>query len=62
MNNKNIEKAIETICYSGCTSVNNIIAALENGKTIDQSKDLSKEEIEILIKELKAIMAVYENQ
>ena len=61
MENKNILKVIETICHMGCSSVNNIIAALEKGESIDQTEDLSKEEIEILIKELKTIMSIYDN-
>jgi len=59
MDNKNLTEVIETICYMGCISVNNVINALENGEIIEESKDLDKEEIVILIKELKAIMAVY---
>ena len=59
MDNKNLTEVIETICYMGCISVNNVINALENGEIIEESKDLDKEEIVILIKELKAILAVY---
>ncbi len=62
MTNKNLDKAIESICYKGCTFVNSVIVTLENGKPVDEAENLSQEEITILIKELKGIMAVYNEQ
>ncbi|MDH5471272.1 MAG: hypothetical protein OEY87_08670 [Gammaproteobacteria bacterium] len=62
MNTDNISKAVETICLQGCTSVSGIINALENGETTEHTVHLSYDELMALLKELKAIMAVYEKR
>jgi hypothetical protein len=59
MENKKITGAIESICHNGCTTVNAIITSLEKGEPIDQINDLNKQDVSILIKELKSIMDVY---
>lgn len=60
MNQLKINQALEAICQSGCTSVNAVIAILEAGKTTDGLEGLSRTERDLLNRELKAIMAVYE--
>jgi len=62
MNEDNISKAIDAICHQGCTSVASIIEALEKGKSIEQASHLSYSELIVLLRELKAIMAVYEKR
>ncbi|MCW8853628.1 MAG: hypothetical protein OQK76_02900 [Gammaproteobacteria bacterium] len=62
MNEDNISKAVEAICHQGCTSVSDIIDALENGITVEQTTHLSCDELIALLKELKAIMAIYEKR
>jgi hypothetical protein len=62
MNQQKINQAIEAICQAGCTSVNAVIATLEAGKTTDGLEDLNRAELDLLTRELKAIMAVYEER
>ena len=62
MNEDNISKAVEAICHQGCTSVSSIIDALEKGASIEQTSHLSYNELIVLLKELKTIMAVYEKR
>jgi len=60
INNKKVITAVETICSSGCVSVNAIILTLESGNKIDGLDDFTDAEINDLKKELKSIMAVYD--
>jgi tetrahydromethanopterin S-methyltransferase subunit D len=62
MNQQKVNQAIEAICQTGCTSVNAVIATLEAGKTTEGLEDLSYAERDLLVRELKAIMAVYEER
>jgi len=58
MSNK-ISKVIELICSEGCTSVNDIIKTLEQGRSTNHDQALNAGERIQLIKELKEIMSVY---
>ena len=60
MNSEKVTKVIEMICEEGCTSVNNIIIALEKGEPSKYTNDLDKNEVQLVLIELKEIMAVYE--
>ncbi|RDH83889.1 MAG: hypothetical protein DIZ80_07065 [endosymbiont of Galathealinum brachiosum] len=62
MNQKKVMQAIESICSTGCSSVNAIIKTLESGKTVVGTEDFTEAEINELTIELKSIMAVYENK
>ena len=62
MKEDNISKAVESICNQGCTSVSSIIEMLEKGEAIEQVSHLSCDELMALLKELKAIMGVYEKR
>lgn len=55
-------KIVEEICLLGCSRVNEIIALLENGEKTDAIQDLEKEEIDVIVTELKTIMAVYQKR
>ena len=59
MNQTKVAKAIEEICAEGCIRVNEIITELEKGNNIEQTQDLSDEEANIVLTELKTIMSVY---
>jgi hypothetical protein len=54
-----IELALESLCGQGCKAVWGIIASLESGQALPQTNGLSAYELETLLAELKAIMAVY---
>lgn len=60
MNSEKVTKVIEMICEEGCTSVNNIIIALEKGEPSKYTTDLDNNEVQVVLIELKEIMAVYE--
>lgn len=55
-----LQDLVEDVCKLGCIRVNEIIALLEQGKNIPDIPDLNQPETEMLLSELKAIMAVYE--
>ncbi|MCW8936186.1 MAG: hypothetical protein OQK98_15845 [Gammaproteobacteria bacterium] len=62
MNQKRVIQAIENICSMGCTTVKAIIITLEMGNKVEGTEDFSEDEIKELEKELKSIMAVYEDK
>jgi len=50
---------VEHICGLGCTRVNEIIDTLENGLACKELEGIPSEHRELVLLELKAIMAVY---
>ncbi len=58
---KNIDDILESLCQSGCRDVNQIIQLLDQGEIPTELSDLAQDERETIHKELKSIMAVYEN-
>ena len=61
-NNKKLQAIIEQICSTGCEQVNEIIETLERDESIEETKLLSAEECDIILHDLKSIMAIYEQQ
>ena len=55
-----LHTSIESICELGCDRVNEIIAALECGKSVAETDGLDQSERQSLLRELKDIMAVYD--
>jgi len=62
MNDTKITQAVEAICSMGCESVNAIIATIEAGSVVEGLSQYSENEIVIILKELKAIMSVYDDK
>ena len=56
---KKIAACVEAICGKGCRAVRADILALENGQVLQETKGLDRENRRKVLKELKAIMAVY---
>ncbi|EGV18917.1 hypothetical protein [Thiocapsa marina] len=54
-----VDARIEAVCSKGCRQVRQDIAALEAGAELPETRDLTEEERNILLRELKQIMAVY---
>ena len=52
---------MENLCQNGCRDVNQIIQLLDQGETPTELSDLEEDERNTIHKELKSIMAVYEN-
>ena len=57
-----IQHCIETLCSDGCCNVNDYIARLETGEALPQTTHLNLAERQEVLKELKAIMAVYKTK
>lgn len=60
MDHSLVEQSVEKLCGKGCRSVWADIDALEAGQRLPEVKGLSREEVDLVIKELKSIMSVYE--
>ena len=59
-NNKKLQQLIEQLCSTGCERVNEIIEILENQGSTNETNQISKQECDVVLLELKTIMAVYE--
>lgn len=55
-----IQERVEALCQNGCKAVNATIIALESGQPVAQVEDMSPQERSAVLRELKAIMAVYD--
>ncbi|TCV85894.1 hypothetical protein EDC63_108102 [Sulfurirhabdus autotrophica] len=62
MDQARINQCIEIACEKGCTEVNAIIEKLETGLPVPEASMLNEAEQEVLLQELKSIMAVYESK
>lgn len=54
-----IDDCIEILCQKGCNAVREDIAALEEGRVLEETAELTEEEARTVLRELKAIMDVY---
>ncbi|WP_295540529.1 hypothetical protein [uncultured Thiohalocapsa sp.] len=54
-----LEVRVETICERGCRQVWDAIDALEQGRELPETADLSRSERAWVLAELKTVMAVY---
>jgi hypothetical protein len=59
-NRQRVEQCVESLCNKGCRSVWGDIEALKAGQRIREVEGLSDEEIDLVVDELCAVMAVYE--
>lgn len=57
-----INQRIEAVCEAGCEAVRASIKTLETGNPIALTDDLSPEESQQILDELKTIMSVYDRQ
>lgn len=57
-----INQRIEAVCEAGCEAVRASIKTLETGNPIALTDDLSPEESQQILDELKTIMSVYDQQ
>jgi len=56
-----VQSRIESICELGCDRVNEIIDTLEAGDSVEEVNGLDKTKQQDVLNELKAIMAVYDD-
>jgi hypothetical protein len=57
--NPYVADCVETLCHKGCRQVWRKIEALEQGRDLPETQDLTPEERAEVLAELKDIMAVY---
>ncbi len=55
-------QCIEQICGQGCTVVREVISKLEHHQQVNELEHLESAEKDTVLKELKAVMSVYDNQ
>lgn len=56
-----INQRIEAVCEAGCEAVRASINTIESGHQIALTNDLSPEECQQILIELKSLMSVYDN-
>ena len=59
MDQTKITHCIEALCQKGCKEVARLILALERDEPVEEARELSREERQTVLVELKAVMAVY---
>lgn len=61
-NSRRIDDCVEQLCQKGCAQVWGDIDALEQGKVLPETEDLSDGERRSVLDELKAVMKVYKDR
>jgi len=61
MEHQKLTRYLEILCQSGCESVNATIDAMENNHSTPLMDELSDDEQQVVLLELKSIMSVYEH-
>jgi len=56
-----INQRIEAVCEAGCEAVRASIQTLESGNQVALTSDLTPEESQQVLTELKTLMSVYDN-
>ena len=56
-----INQRIEAVCEAGCEAVRASIQTLESGHQVALTDDLSPEECQQILLELKSLMSVYDS-
>ena len=56
-----VNQRIEAVCEAGCEAVRASINTIESGHQIALTNDLSPEECQQILIELKSLMSVYDN-
>lgn len=60
-NSLKVNQRIEAVCEAGCEAVLASIQTLESGHQVALTDDLSTEETQQVLRELKTIMSVYDS-
>ncbi len=61
MDHQKLTNYLEILCQSGCDTVNATIEAMENDQPTSIVEELTPDERQIVLQELKAIMSVYKH-
>ena len=62
MASNKVNQCVEALCKNGCEAVRATIGSMEMGVELEQTRELNKQEITIVLNELKVIMAVYDKK
>lgn len=62
MDTKQVNQCVDALCQCGCEAVRATIQAMEVGADIPQLQTLNQQEREVVLDELKAVMAVYDDR
>ena len=62
MDTKQVNQCVDALCQCGCDAVRATIEAMEVGADVPQVETLNSEEREVVLHELKAVMAVYDSR
>ena len=62
MSSEQVSQCIEVLCLCGCEAVRATISAMESGAVVPQVQTLSEEQRQMVLNELKAVMAVYDER
>ncbi|MDH5784150.1 MAG: hypothetical protein OEZ16_00910 [Chromatiales bacterium] len=62
MDTKQVNQCVDALCQCGCDAVRATITAIEAGAEVPQVQTLSQPEREVVLHELKAVMAVYDSR
>ena len=54
-----IADCLERLCQKGCLAVRADIQLLEQGETLPETEGMERREVQVVLQELKAIMAAY---
>ena len=57
-----VQTTVESLCNEGCEAVRSYIREIENQQPVQQLTGLSAAEQLLVLKELRAIMAVYDSK
>lgn len=60
MNTSKIADCVEILCHKGCKEVSQVILALERGELVAEAEHLNPDERQMVLAELKTVMAVYQ--
>lgn len=60
MTSNHLQQRVEAMCQQGCEAVRSYIRAMENHLPLSQLDGLNRHEVDTVLTELKAIMAVYD--
>jgi hypothetical protein len=62
MDTKQVNQCVDALCQCGCDAVRATIKAMEIGAELPQLQTLDSESRKLVLDELKAVMAVYDDR
>lgn len=60
MDQQKIQDIVAQICDLGCTRIRQLIESMETGVAIRETRTLNTAECQVVLTELKSIMAIYD--